>query len=489
MTSSSRVDVPKVLGASRDLGFSNKGSVAEPELFHADGQFYRNYDSVKDMAEDMLKVATERNHEGALQKLSEAGGPKQSSDAAEAVRRGEQHTLLKISDSELDSGVIDHIPSFTSTPGPFWSPDERLERSIGRYGQGAYVYRALEDGANPNLRDDQGVPMLHRAVAFEFDVHDLFEHGADLNATDLEGNTALHYAVAGNQVATVERLLEYGANPYIRDQRALMPAELVENEASEYLREHRPYELNPLLHHLDEKLDSDYESCSALLGSNPEQVTRELQQAFEDGWDLHIRDANGRTLTMAYADANQPSALEESIRLGADVNAQDRFGRTALMKAWKPEAVEILLKNGANPNQADLAQMTALHHCGYASSGDALRTVLLNHGANPNTQDKDGNTALHQLVLKRDFEWSMEKKGVYPAGSTENMDGSIRLLVEYGADPTIKNNEGKSAGEMYLAQDGKNPTTWAVIAEMSKRSLQESIPEAPPVKRSKSIRL
>lgn len=40
----------------------------------------------------------------------------------------------------------------------------------------------------------------------------LLGHGADPNLVDLDGNTALHYAVCGQSISLVEKLLEYKAN-------------------------------------------------------------------------------------------------------------------------------------------------------------------------------------------------------------------------------------------------------------------------------------
>lgn len=40
----------------------------------------------------------------------------------------------------------------------------------------------------------------------------LLDQGADPNLADFDGNTALHYAVYGQSVALVKKLLEHKAN-------------------------------------------------------------------------------------------------------------------------------------------------------------------------------------------------------------------------------------------------------------------------------------
>lgn len=44
----------------------------------------------------------------------------------------------------------------------------------------------------------------------------LLEHGADVNATDIQNKTALHYAIQEHRLLTTKLLLEHNADPYIR---------------------------------------------------------------------------------------------------------------------------------------------------------------------------------------------------------------------------------------------------------------------------------
>lgn len=529
------LDVAKVYAASKDLGLTNDGPLTKPILKTSSSCM--NFDSVNEMARGMVHRAISHNNDGALRKLSQAiditknkyeffrsaigsnavgamdtmldtlhsdcgiqspvfgyletdevakklspemrAVVEKHADFDRSVDSGDETSLfLMITDTELDSGVIDHIPSFTNSPSIPSTPDELLEHHLGRRGHGAHVSNALRGGANPNLRDGQGVPMVIRASAYPHDLDNLYQHGADLNAPDPEGNTALHFAVAGNQVGSVEKLLELGADPFIKERHGLIPADLAKNDASEIIKKlYSTASENPLLKHFDGHLDEDGDFISTLSRRDRNEVKRELQVAYDAGWDIRVRDENGETLLMAYASANQTSALDEGIRLGVDVNAQDRDGETALMKSWKSDALELLLKNGANPNLADHKKRTALHHSGNSSWSVEYRSLLLNYGADPNAQDQDGDTLLHNLVKQRRYDWSLEKAGVYAKGSTEHyFDGPIRMLVEHGADPTIKNKDGLSAGEMYLAQEGKDPTTHMVVdAHMTRDKLQTSL--------------
>ena len=64
---------------------------------------------------------------------------------------------------------------------------------------------------------------------------------------------------------------------------------------------------------------------------------------------------------------------------GADVNARDKQGDTALMHCDDVEQVELLLKAGADPNIRNLDGETALNK----SYDDEVKQILIKHGAVP----------------------------------------------------------------------------------------------------------
>ncbi|TYZ59123.1 hypothetical protein PybrP1_000048 [[Pythium] brassicae (nom. inval.)] len=85
-----------------------------------------------------------------------------------------------------------------------------------------------------NMANKLGFTPLHVAVQNEEDEGFeaakvsvwLIENGADVNAVDANGDTALHYAVMLNRFDLVETLMKRGADPTVRNAKGLSPADI-----------------------------------------------------------------------------------------------------------------------------------------------------------------------------------------------------------------------------------------------------------------------
>lgn len=126
--------------------------------------------------------------------------------------------------------------------------------------------------------------------------------------------------------------------------------------------------------------------------------------------------------------ANRPGAKELLLRLierKADLNAQNRQGKTALMYGAKRPNIEstlALLEAGAKIDIADNNKNTALHIA--ARNGfKRILEVLISYKADVNVQNNDGETP---IMLAKNVELA-------------------RILVESGALLTPKNKRGQTA--------------------------------------------
>jgi len=97
----------------------------------------------------------------------------------------------------------------------------------------------LRIGANPNAKDYKGRTALILAVCSRSlkTVKLLLSSGADVNARDALGGTPLHWAVMNNLHPAVELLLKSGADASIRDTHfGVTPMDLAEEAVDDYKR-------------------------------------------------------------------------------------------------------------------------------------------------------------------------------------------------------------------------------------------------------------
>lgn len=115
-----------------------------------------------------------------------------------------------------------------------------------------------------------------------------------------------------------------------------------------------------------------------------------------------------------------------------DLFQKNEFGNTPLhvachsIDAINVDIVELLLKYPLDINARGIDDCTPLYYA-VGKSDPNVVTILIDKGADLNIPDKDGNTPL--------------------MNATDMFDGDdtiIRLLLENGADPYLKNNYGVS---------------------------------------------
>jgi len=130
---------------------------------------------------------------------------------------------------------------------------------------------------------------------------------------------------------------------------------------------------------------------------------------------------------------------------GANINATAKYGATALSEAEAHQMhdyVQLLLAHGADSNVRDLEGDTPLTAA--ANEGDLIyMRLLLSHGADVNAQNNRGQTA---LMLASHLAYSG-----YGAHWQQDRRAKIRLLRQFGADPRLKDKQGKIAADYFNA--------------------------------------
>jgi ankyrin repeat protein len=140
---------------------------------------------------------------------------------------------------------------------------------------------------------------------------------------------------------------------------------------------------------------------------------------------MHIRGALNKEVDGLIRTTYKPRDLYDLIGRGADVNAK-YDGSTLLHLAILKERklINDLLTLGADPNIKNDAGASAVQTLIQTKFSNNELIMLLKHGADINEQFVGGNTLLH-LAAKHRL-------------------GLISILLELKADPTIRNDAGKT---------------------------------------------
>jgi ankyrin repeat protein len=143
-------------------------------------------------------------------------------------------------------------------------------------------------------------------------------------------------------------------------------------------------------------------------------------------------EADDQQKEQSFRDAalnGQFETVESMVSENINVNGADPDGRTALMLAsfnGHAGIVALLINNGAVLDLVDVFGRTALH---YASTGPFLPTVefLLKKGADPNVVDSEEHFTPLMFA------------------AAEGHVDVVKILLEYHADPTLKDIDGDTA--------------------------------------------
>ena len=272
--------------------------------------------------------------------------------------------------------------------------------------------RLLELGANPNIRDEDGMAPLHTAVYVDrtaqvtgilldhgadpnmatsgdssyagksplhvaaergrkLSVERLLEHGARIDLCDAAGRTALHLAMANDRSDVVKLLLNHGADLMARDHAGRISGELDNGSNSEaaavfwweqIVQLHDKGDvsrLNSLLDAVPQVLSfrTGYEPATMLHRAVSQGRLDVLDYLLGRDMDTEVRGAVGQTpLHIACYGYVPREFAEHLIVAGANIEARNQFGQTPLHSAAKGhhhEVLKILIAKDADLDAVD----------------------------------------------------------------------------------------------------------------------------------------
>ena len=284
-------------------------------------------------------------------------------------------------------------------------------------------------------------PLLDAIRAEDYvSVKRLLQQGANANAQDDCGVSAVTYAAAILHPGILKELIAAGATVNILDDFDHKPPLLWALESNEVEKAERAYEITTLLVQAgaDVNLRGTF-TQTGLIAAASKGLNKIAELLISKGANLDARDEEGRT-AYSYAAQLGNSKLKNLLR-GAGANTKigvgeykGKFGKNAFIQAasdGRTDIVEAMLADGTEVDTANEAGVTALMRI----VEDSTLEALLAAGADVNKSDHAGFTA---LIWAAFFGRASQVKKLIAAGADVNAithDGKTPLNM---AKPQIR---------------------------------------------------
>lgn len=303
------------------------------------------------------------------------------------------------------------------------------------------VQDILQKGASPEMRCARSItPLIHAVTAGHEPIAALLlGKGARVDATSY-GCTALHRAVDLKLPVLVKLLLEYDAGL-----ECVGPRKWPSPSSSGKIIGSKDVRADTYLVGVDA-------SWTPLLLSSFAGSSEISHLLLEKHAHIEAKTSTGGTPLMYAAEERHLTTVRLLLSAGADVNATDKKGDTALHRAVRKsgsvEIIDAIVGKGGSLNTPNKERETTLHIAASKSGGERLLGALLDRQAEKEAKDVAGRTPLHVAIEKR-------------------QEGNVAALIERGADISAADNYGQNSAK--LAQRS-SPEIQMLIKKYKKKS-------------------
>ena len=228
-------------------------------------------------------------------------------------------------------------------------------------------------------------------------VRSLLARKVDVNAPQIDGTTALHWAVLADDLETADLLLRAGAKVSASNREGVMPMQLAAINGNAAM-------MDKLI-----KAGADPNASLTKYGDTPLMMasrtgkTEAIKVLLDSGATVNAKESWGNTTALMWAVSEQhPSAVKMLIDRGADVNARSNFVPSANGRGFEGSSPVA----GASRQAAEENSSGALTPLMFAAREGDLESakLLVAAGADVNALDGDGKDVLGLAIFNGSYD-------------------------------------------------------------------------------------
>ena len=337
------------------------------------------------------------------------------------------HSALTLAAFEGRAGCVNKLVEFgadvdmlvSGKSALFWATSERRTECMRVL---------LSHGADPNLLNGTGtfVPLLFADVdAAQL----LVEHGADVDAVDADGRSALYFAVQDYDFELASFLLNEGANPNVYTSRSTTPLmRAAIREADEFV-----------LLLLDNGADVEARNRdeeTALFVASRSKNSRSIKFLLEAGAKVHARDKVGGTplhyITCTYSavyDESDSDNDSDNVSDDEDDTYHDDDDEFDTRSMLMVDCINTLISHGADPNATDDRGQTPLTRPLQKDEHQVVEALIQSGATNPGLVDS--KMSAFRFADERGFTAAALFRATVIKSRIRKLRGIIRLIVVF----------------------------------------------------------
>ena len=236
------------------------------------------------------------------------------------------------------------------------------------------------------------------------------------------------------------------------------------------------------------------EHMSELMKAARDGNIEAVKRAIENGAEVDYHTEKGKTALMVAASNGHTEAVKLLLDHGAEIDRQDNFGTTAIIvaaTAAQTQTAELLAQRGADPTHKDSSGGSALSNATFFGHTDTVKALLKYADKLPQKDAEElmmiasglGHIGAVKALLEHGVSANargIKQRTAIMAAAAFNKQAVAKLLLDNGADATLKDEDGFNAFD--IANENDNEEVFKLLSDFYKDNEASSPKDAGRVK-------